>query len=347
LVFEKGSNGQEYKSFWDSVWWAFVTVFTVGYGDIKPITVGGRIIAIIVMFAGVSLVSLITATISSIFVAKRIREDQGLESVKFDRHIILCGWNKSAESIIETLLTLSTDINLRVVLINDLPEEEINTILDRFRKHTVKYIRGDYTQHSPLERANIDAASAVILLPNLSRLSAKDADDKTLLATLNIKSNHPKLKVIAFLMNRENEIHLKRAKADQIFISDQFIDFFIARHVLEPGLTNVLSDLLDSKGKNKIETAEIPARFQGKSYAELFQYFKEQHKFLLLGVLSEVETIGISAFLSADTSQLDAFIEKKLKQSGRTLGEENKVLVSLNPDDNYIIQENEKAIILK
>jgi len=347
LIFEQDSNPQEYQSFWDSIWWAFVTVFTVGYGDIKPVTFGGRMVAIVVMFAGITLLSLITATISSIFVAKRIREDQGLESIKYEHHIILCGWNRNAEAVVETILSFSEHHSLRLVLINDLPEEEINSILDRFRKHNVKFIRGDYTQHAPLERANIDEADAVVLLPNLSRLQPQEADDRTLLATLNIKSSHAKLKVIAFLMNRENEIHLKRAKADQIFISDQFINYFIASHVVEPGLTNVFADLLTPEGRNSIETAAIPQRFRGKTYSELSQHFKEQHKYLLLGLLSEVETIGISAFLSSDTSQLDAFIEKKLKQSGHTLGEENKILVNLNPDDDYVIQENEKAIVLK
>jgi len=61
----------------------------------------------------------------------------------------------------------------------------------------------------------------------------------------------------------------------------------------------------------------------------------------------EVESIGVSDFLSSDTSHLDAFIERKLKEAGKTLGEENKVIVNLNPAKDYIIQENEKAIVLK
>lgn len=347
LHFEKKTNPSEYTNFWDSIWWALVTVFTVGYGDIRPITFGGRMVAIVVMFAGISLLSLITATISSIFVSKKIREDRGLESIKYENHIIICGWNNRAESIIETIFLLSKQKHLKMILINELPEEEVNTILDRFRKYKVKFIRGDYTRHAPLERANIKDANAVILLPDLVQLDFSAADDKTLLATLNIKSSHSKLKVIAFIMNKENEVHLKRAKADEVFISDQFADFIIASNVLEPGLTNVLSEILNPKSKNTISLLPIPPRFQGRKYEELFQYFKTQHKFLLIGVVAEVESIGVSDFLSADTSYLDAFIEKKLKEAGKGLGEENKVLVNLNPDDDYIIQENEKAIVLK
>ncbi|MEE1506985.1 MAG: ion channel, partial [Candidatus Neomarinimicrobiota bacterium] len=53
-------------------WWAIVTMTTVGYGDYAPSTSEGRIFAVLVMFAGISLTAMFTAVISSIFVAKRI-----------------------------------------------------------------------------------------------------------------------------------------------------------------------------------------------------------------------------------------------------------------------------------
>ncbi len=56
-------------------WWAAVTVTTVGYGDIYPTTVGGRIIAIVVMLVGVGFLAVLTATIASYFV----KTDRGEE----------------------------------------------------------------------------------------------------------------------------------------------------------------------------------------------------------------------------------------------------------------------------
>jgi voltage-gated potassium channel len=347
FLFEKQNNPNEYHNLWDSVWWVFVTIFTVGYGDIKPITPGGRLVAIFIMLVGVSMVSTITATISSIFVARKIREGQGLESINYENHLIICGWNYRAESLLDTLLQLSSKKDFKLVLLNELDENEIHTILDKYAQYKVKFVRGDYTHAAPLERANIKHAATVLLLPNLYQHSAADADEKTVLATLNIKSSFPKVKVIAFIMNPENEVHVKRAKADEVLVSDKYADYFLASNILQPGLPKVFEQILNPRLDNKIALEVIPARFVGKSYKELFDHYRGQHKELLLGVISQVESIGLSDFLASDTSHIDAFIERKLREAGKSFGEENKVFVKLNPEDDYVIQENEKAVILR
>src|SRR5580765_949998 len=65
----------DFKTFWDGVWWAVVTVTTVGYGDVYPRTVGGRIVAIVLMLTGIGFLAVLTATVSSRFV-KEERSDE-------------------------------------------------------------------------------------------------------------------------------------------------------------------------------------------------------------------------------------------------------------------------------
>jgi voltage-gated potassium channel len=62
----------EERSTWDGVWWAVVTMTTVGYGDIDPETVEGRVIAIVVMIVGIGFVALLTAALAERFVASRV-----------------------------------------------------------------------------------------------------------------------------------------------------------------------------------------------------------------------------------------------------------------------------------
>jgi voltage-gated potassium channel len=66
-------------SAWDGVWWAITTVTTVGYGDFSPMTLGGRVIAIVVMVVGIGFVAIITAAAAERFMRSREAEAERAE----------------------------------------------------------------------------------------------------------------------------------------------------------------------------------------------------------------------------------------------------------------------------
>ncbi|CED60029.1 ion transporter [Moritella viscosa] len=68
LLLEQGQIGSNINNGVDALWWSFVTITTVGYGDYYPVTTGGRIIAALLMTAGVGLFGTFTGFISSWFV---------------------------------------------------------------------------------------------------------------------------------------------------------------------------------------------------------------------------------------------------------------------------------------
>jgi voltage-gated potassium channel len=61
---------KEYKNIFIGMWWAIQTVTTVGYGDVTPKSVAGRLVAAVVMLEGIALVAIVTAAITSTFVAR-------------------------------------------------------------------------------------------------------------------------------------------------------------------------------------------------------------------------------------------------------------------------------------
>ncbi|MET0736454.1 MAG: ion channel [Microbacterium sp.] len=65
LEAERGAPGANIETFGDAIWWAFVTITTVGYGDYYPVTPWGRIVAVLLMCGGVAVVGVVTATLAS------------------------------------------------------------------------------------------------------------------------------------------------------------------------------------------------------------------------------------------------------------------------------------------
>jgi voltage-gated potassium channel len=75
-------NAGEFDSVWDGIWWAVVTVTTVGYGDLYPETVHGRLIAMVVMLLGIGFLSVLTATVASQFVKTDTESDEVMETLR-------------------------------------------------------------------------------------------------------------------------------------------------------------------------------------------------------------------------------------------------------------------------
>jgi voltage-gated potassium channel len=66
-TFELGTN-QNVSGLWDGFWWAIVTASTIGYGDIYPVTTGGRVIAIFLMIFGIGTLGVLTANTAAVFI---------------------------------------------------------------------------------------------------------------------------------------------------------------------------------------------------------------------------------------------------------------------------------------
>ena len=342
MYLEAGSITEKETPFW----WAIVTMTTVGYGDFSPSTPEGRLFAVFIMFAGIALVSLLTASISSIYVAKRIREDKGLEKINISDHIVLCGWNQNAESIIDSLRNLSEKDSLHLVLVNDIHEDIVNHLRNKYKDIDLHFVAGDFTSEEILKRASLEDANTVVVIPNIDDEKIGSPDEKTIFATLTIKSISSTVRVVAYLMQRENLTHIRRANVDEVVLSDDFGAYMLASHVMDPGIPQTTKGLLNASSDERLKRVDIPSQFIGRPFDDLFNYFRSTNGSILVGLFSEEENLGIGEVLSADSSALDAFIERKLNEGGISLQEESKVTTVINPKSNFLIEEGQRAIVI-
>jgi voltage-gated potassium channel len=75
-------DSDEFPTMWDGVWWAVVTVTTVGYGDLYPVDVEGRIIGIALMLLGIGFIAVLTGTVASQFIQNDTNSDEMLETLR-------------------------------------------------------------------------------------------------------------------------------------------------------------------------------------------------------------------------------------------------------------------------
>lgn len=76
LLFDEHAKGANIHSYPDALWWAVVTVTTVGYGDRFPVSAGGRVVAVVLMLLGIGLIGVLTATVASVFVKEHTDANQ-------------------------------------------------------------------------------------------------------------------------------------------------------------------------------------------------------------------------------------------------------------------------------
>ncbi|MDA7909214.1 ion transporter [bacterium] len=75
--FENTAQPEKFSSIFSSLWWSVVTLTTVGYGDVYPITIGGRVFTFVILLIGLGLVSLPAGIISSaLIVAREMEQDK-------------------------------------------------------------------------------------------------------------------------------------------------------------------------------------------------------------------------------------------------------------------------------
>ena len=338
-------ENKTFSTFQDAFWWTIVTITTVGYGDISPSSPVGRIIAVGLMFSGIGIVAALTGSISSIITTKKIMEGKGLEKLNIKNHIIICGWNGIIEKILNSISIISSEDNRQVnlVLINNLSEEKIQGILAKHEKLKIQFVRGEQVTEPILNKANVkEAQSAIVISENTD----VNSDDKTILTTLTIKNISPNLKVIAYVNQSDKISYLKRANVDEVILANDYETFMAVTHVMEPGVPQAVNQLLDIESPKRFKSEAIPKSMIGKTFKELSDYYKNGNKSLCIGLFTESHNVGFSDFLSSDIDALDAFIEKKLRAAGKSLSEENKVNLNLNPQNDYIIKESEGAILI-
>lgn len=224
--FERG--GEEIDGIADAVYWVIVTITTVGYGDIAPETMGGRITFVLVAVGGIGTIAYVIEQLVSFSTKSALKKLFGSGAVKMKRHTIIVGWNTKAEEAIKELRNENEEF---LVVGSELNQTELDAL-------EIPHISGDATKSETLNRCNIkDAKTLMIPLEN---------DSETIMIALAARKLNPGIKIVATCEAREHVEMMRGAGIDHIISYAEISGRLLAHAVTEPVVVNFIMDATTS-----------------------------------------------------------------------------------------------------
>lgn len=256
-IYEYNENNKQFSSIWTAIYWGIITSFTVGYGDIVPLSEVGRISASMMIILNVIFVSILTAGFSVSFINKLLELKEGEIKMKdLKDHIVICGYNETSEEILKKIMENDIDKEKPVVLITNVDKKDIGIELSKY----IIYKKGDFIIENILLDIAIEKASDVIIVgEKLANLNERDIDARTALAGMLIKTLNPDCKLyVEVLLDEDAEIFKKRIKAREVLIHGQILGKILFSSILNPGTTNLIETLINIEtGIKKIKVKEL------------------------------------------------------------------------------------------
>lgn len=246
-----------FPTIFEGMWWAIVTISTVGYGDYSPTTEFGRVVGMLLILVGTAFMTFYFVTLSAATISLENSFIEGKATFKGENHVILIGWN---ERIRETLIQLNgTHDKLQIVLVDATLKE--NPLKDK----NVTFVKGDPSNDETLKRANIEVAEMMIISADQSK-DESHADMATILTLVTAKGMNPAIYTIVEVLTTNQIINAKRAGADEVIQTNKLTSFVMANSIISHGMSNALLIMLDNLAGNRFEYIPVPEDLVGFSY---------------------------------------------------------------------------------
>jgi voltage-gated potassium channel len=339
---ERGANPQ-FRGPADGVWWAMVTLTTVGYGDAYPVTAGGRLVAGLVMVLGVGLVGTFTAKIAAVLVERRIREGRGLGEAELSGHLVVVGWKADMVDLVEGLLRAQPGLDPKtVVLVNGAGESANEELRRRFPG--LGYVHGDTVDPAVLDRAGATRARRVVVLADESvPRSDQETDARTVMTVMNVENLAPEVYTCAEVLGHTFVEQLRVTHCDEIVLSRDHARAMLLSASAATGMSPLVARLLAPD--SGLATVPVPEPFVGRPFGDLAEHLRREGGRLAIGL---IENTGHALAIKRDALRAAQKTEdvSQLLDNLRAVKEIVPNRPVLNPPPSYAVPRHALAVVI-
>ncbi len=212
----------------ESFFMSVITISTVGYGEVRPLSTGGRLFATFVIFSGLGIAAYTSAKLGQMILEGELFGELGRRRMqreidKLENHFIVCGFGRVGKPVAEGLSRAGEGL----CIIDASSENE-----EEFGAAHLLYLIGDATDEEILRAAGVERARTVLaLLPS---------DPDNLYLTITAKGLNRRATVIARANDQKAELKLKRGGADKVVSPYEIAGSRVLQAALKPTVVEVM-----------------------------------------------------------------------------------------------------------
>jgi voltage-gated potassium channel len=240
-------------------WWYFtVTSATVGYGDVFPETLGGRLVGVYVIVGGIVTLTLLFTSLAAALQSVKSKRLRGLVTLDLADHVVLLGYAPGRSARIIGELAAERDVRVVLCAWDEVTEDPLPELPD------VHFVRGDLTSEDVMARAAVARARTAVV-------DVRD-DNEALAVSLAVAHANPRIHLVVALRDL-GRLGTLRYVHPEVQAVQWHMPYLLTEEASDPGISQVYNDLMTSGGHGNTYSTRVPAGFPYATFGDCQTWF--------------------------------------------------------------------------
>ena len=259
IIFIAGTVGYhliEDMNFFDGLYMTFITITTIGFSEVKPLSEGGRVLTIVISLFGIGVIAYIASQTTQLLFESEIFRLRAMKKQleKMENHYIICGYGRIGHRIAQVL----EDANIPIVVIDNRPD-----VIERIQENKLLYVEGNAQEEEILQMAGIERARGLIC--TLSR------DQDNVFVTLIARELNEEIFILARTNQHKNTRKILRSGANKVISPYEIGADRMANVILRPHVDHFMNRILGGATQDHVfDEAKVfeSSELDGKTLSE-------------------------------------------------------------------------------